>query len=567
MMQIFLAPSRLRTPKPLLFGLTILILSCGSNSELLPESTSIPDAGPECAPISSFDSTWEALYDRTIKGYYPCANGACHGASDPVDLRPAVAWENLIGQRSTGSDLMLVDPGNAIGSFLWRKLSAKTYPGSVEINGSPMPPGKSTLSPDHLDAWRSWINAGASKTATDLETEALLKACTIPSYDSELLLPPDRESGVQFALPTWPLAAASEREVCFARYYDLTGTIPEEFLSNDGSLFRIGGYQISQDPQGHHLVLLNYSGPSDTDHAAFGEWSCVGGEQEARSCDPKNLISCPGGHCISQIVDGPGCIGFGPPGTATNPGTNAGLLTQIPFEERVFPAGVVSQFPVRGIQYINWHAFNLHNEEIRMNGAANLLFRSEESWRLIEIRSGTATEPVPAYTTRVQCHEWEVPQGAHIFELSPHTHRFGRHVWVETSDGRRVLESRSYSDPTRVIFDPPLVLDNPDPRNRTLTICALYNNGVDAAGNPDPTTVKRYSRQTPNALVGRCEPTHCWSGRIGAECGGPRGHEDCNSAPGVNDGLCDACTLSGGVSTEDEMLLLLGAYWIDQGSS
>ena len=564
-MTIAMSRSSWINPSAMLFAFTILIAGCGSNTAEPAATNRVPDTKVECAPIESFDSTWEALYDRTIKNK-SCATESCHGASESLDLRQSVAWENLIGQRSTGSNLLLVDPGNAIGSQLWRKLSAKTYPGSVEIRSSPMPLGGSPLSPEHLDAWRSWIDAGASRTSTRQEANALLEVCTNTSYDSEPLLSPEEALGVQFVLPPWPLAAGTEREVCFARYYDLTNTIPREFLSKDGSQFRIGGYEISQGSQSHHLTIFNYSGPFDTDHPTFGEWSCLGGDQEGRSCDPKNAGACPSGHCISQIVDGPGCIGFGPPGSVIDRGTHAGFLVQTPFEERVFPAGVFSQMPIRGIQYINWHGFNLTNEETRMNGAANLLFRSEESWRLIELRAGALIEPLPAYTDRVQCHEWEVPLGAHIFELTPHTHRFGREVWVETSDGRRILESRSYSDPTRVIFDPALVFDDSDPENRILTICALYNNGVDDAGNPDPTTVKRYSRQTPNALVGRCEPTHCWSGQIGAECGGGSANEDCNSEPGISDGLCDACTLSGGVSTEDEMLLLLGAYWIDQAS-
>ena len=474
-----------------------------------------------------------------------------------------VAWENLVGQPATGSPWLLVDPGNAVDSYMWRKLYAKVYPGSVDINGSPMPANGGALSPDHLDAWRSWINTGASRTDTNPQTEALLKTCGTSSDDLAPLPAPKRNAGVQFILPSWHLAAGVEREVCFARYYDLTGSVPRKFLSNDGERFRVDGYAIRQNTQSHHMALSSYSGPFDTDHPTFGQWSCMGGAQDRQPCDPKNEDACGEGHCISEIVDSPGCIGFGPPGDPDQAEINSGLLTQTAYEERRFPDQVFSEFPIKGIQYINWHAFNLNSEEILIDGAVNLTFSSRGTSQLIEISSGTVIDPIPAYTTAVQCHSWEAPQGAHVFEITPHTHRFGRHVWVETSDGTRLLESRSYSDPTRVIFDPPLILDDTNPANRTLTICANYNNGVDEQGNPDPTTVKRYSRQTPNALIGRCEPTHCWSGRVGATCGGIGRHEDCNTAPDSNDGLCDACTLSGGVSTEDEMLLLLGAYWLD----
>jgi hypothetical protein len=37
----------------------------------------------------------------------------------------------------------------------------------------------------------------------------------------------------------------------------------------------------------------------------------------------------------------------------------------------------------------------------------------------------------------------------------------------------------------------------------------------------------------------------------------------CDSAPGANDGICDACPLAGGVTTADEMFIPLGNYYCD----
>jgi MYXO-CTERM domain-containing protein len=39
-------------------------------------------------------------------------------------------------------------------------------------------------------------------------------------------------------------------------------------------------------------------------------------------------------------------------------------------------------------------------------------------------------------------------------------------------------------------------------------------------------------------------------------------HEACDSAPGAGDGNCDACPVHGGVTTEDEMFILLGSYYM-----
>ena len=40
----------------------------------------------------------------------------------------------------------------------------------------------------------------------------------------------------------------------------------------------------------------------------------------------------------------------------------------------------------------------------------------------------------------------------------------------------------------------------------------------------------------------------------------------CDSTPGAGDGACDACPLLGGVTTDDEMFVLLGAYYCVPGS-
>ena len=67
------------------------------------------------------------------------------------------------------------------------------------------------------------------------------------------------------------------------------------------------------------------------------------------------------------------------------------------------------------------------------------------------------------------------------------------------------------------------------------------------------------------ATVGACQPVACAAGRIGAPCQGLEDDRACDSAPDAMDGWCDACRISGGESTENEMFLLLGQYYIDEG--
>ena len=90
------------------------------------------------------------------------------------------------------------------------------------------------------------------------------------------------------------------------------------------------------------------------------------------------------------------------------------------------------------------------------------------------------------------------------------------------------------------------------------------------SGTPDIFDVKRRSTSPPAGEI--------FGFRIGGPCpvsqtrciGGPRHDQLCNgddafceSAAGAGDGDCDACPLSGGFRTEDEMFVLFGNYWVE----
>jgi hypothetical protein len=95
-----------------------------------------------------------------------------------------------------------------------------------------------------------------------------------------------------------------------------------------------------------------------------------------------------------------------------------------------------------------------------------------------------------------------------------------------------------------------------------MVACATYNNGLNADGTLNPETVRRRSNSTPS-IFGLCKPTHCTAGRLGAACGGVEDHATCDSTPGAGDGLCDACPITAGVTTQDEMFVLSGWLYED----
>ncbi|MBI3784460.1 MAG: hypothetical protein HY270_13775 [Deltaproteobacteria bacterium] len=123
-----------------------------------------------------------------------------------------------------------------------------------------------------------------------------------------------------------------------------------------------------------------------------------------------------------------------------------------------------------------------------------------------------------------------------------------------------------YNDPVDLRFDPPMMMASPAESERTLTYCALYDNGY-----TNPAEVKKQST-SPNPPInipgigGPCKtPTGCTAGKVGQPCTGgneTKRNQSCDSTPGAGDGVCDACTLTGGVTTEDEMFLLLGGFYV-----
>ena len=125
-----------------------------------------------------------------------------------------------------------------------------------------------------------------------------------------------------------------------------------------------------------------------------------------------------------------------------------------------------------------------------------------------------------------------------------------------------------YNDPLVLDFDPPMEFPSPFPEERTLTYCGLFDNGY-----LDPELVKKQSTSPlpPIGIPGigfggPClEPTHCTTGKVGQACAGRTEvtrDRSCDSSPGAGDGACDACPLKGGVTTEDEMFILMGQFFV-----
>ncbi len=581
---------------------------------------------------STFEGFQPVIFDEP---QYGCTNGGCHSTSAGapaagLDLTDGNAHASLMGASGAGQpaainpNIDLVFPGDQDLSLLYLKLASKTLgtPTSGELaalpGGSQMPAVPGALSEDHLEAIRLWIRGGAPGTGVVEGTGALLGSCLPPATPKKIPQPdaPAAGTGVQLAMPGYPLLSQIERELCIASYYDVTAEVdPADMIdcigefpgSNDnhggpyaGKCFAFGGTRLAQDPQSHHSIIRIYKGAEDWTHGGWGRWQCYLGDNHGQDCDPSVADPCPGGgECGGDDIDsvaclsldtpfGPSDFGFGGLGGGGADGSPQFAGAQEATFIEAFPAGVYNLLPLRGIVAWNSHSFNLTAEDMAMEGWLNIDFAQNRQYlaeRLFE-SNYIFTQNVPVFEEREYCATFTFLENSHLFELTSHTHRFGKR-WVyydapqepcgsgpnspkgypgtdpdclPGTQGEIFYENYEYSDPLDLHFPDPKIF-NGSIADRTIKYCALYRNGVDDLGNPLPEEVKRQSTSPPPlfplAPGGPCDDTE-------VRCvDGPNQGELCSGNDLLcPDSVCDACRVLGGMRTGDEMFIALGLYYI-----
>ena len=548
--------------------LTSMVGACGGSSDTPPDGPVPPPVDPgDPACADSFETTFAAI-QTVVFERRGCTSDLCHGNAQAagLDLRADVAWENLIDVPSSGSGFPRVVPGSANRSSLYLKLlaaSQDTLPGGVTLPGSPMPIGRPAIAAGELEAIRKWIEVGASRDGVvgdnvDGSSAAigdLLGACLPDATPISVtpLPPPAPNLGVQLEMPPFVLQPEAEVEVCFASWYDYTDIVPDEFKTPDGESFYINYSDVRGDPHSHHFVLTHSGlGAEFLGDPSFGAWSCRNGPRRGEVCDPADAGSCGDGICASEIKNSVACIGYGPDEAAIDVATGS-----IGGPSR---AGYYAIRPLKGILYWNSHAFNLTAEPHELHTRMNLYFESDRRM-LGRIATDSSNIYIQAglapYTEKTFCAKHVVPQGAELYRLVSHTHKRGGRFWITDPTGAQIYESFVYSDPVVQEYDPPLVYNSPDAADRTLTYCAVFNNGMNADGSPNPRTVTQLSNMPARTS---CRPVACTAGKIGTPCAGADDDATCDATPGAGDGVCDACPITAGVTTENEMFIIIPFY-------
>lgn len=614
------------------------------------------------------DSTFE-LIQSAIFEKHGCATALCHDstASGGLDLRAAAAYDSLVDRpvQSVPAELYpslrRVTPSNKGNSLLWINLAAATLPDEWRAPLRAMPLSLPPLSFEELEVVRLWIEHGAPREGVVPGTGELLDACLPPPGPLEAppLPPPPVGAGIQIRAPRQVLPPATEREVCFVSYYDVSDQVPPEFRGPGGDTFRYKRLEARQDPLSHHAVVILYEGRASIDDRRWGKFTCRGGADPGDECEPTIPDSCgTDGLCASEPVQSVACNGFGPGDASIGTGETSLFNTMASAGSGL--EGVYAELPLRGILVWNSHSFNIAAQAAKLDIWLNLEFAhpEEQIFRLQRFVDASAIFKMnpPPFGADEVCHHYVLPKSVRLLDMSSHTHKRGRrfrvfegkfacqggpnngapcepfgpdpgypvddlcggaacvsrqppragdcngdlHVTVDeiiggvsialgelpldrcprfdgdTSASVSVDEivaavssaltpqlrdpeksflyvTYTYADPLVLHFQPPLELGGGTSvaAERTLTYCALYDNGFS-----DPGEVKRSSTSPENGFL--CVPTHCAEGRIGARCAGS--DRSCDSAQDAGDGRCDACPAGFGVTTDDEMFVLTGSY-------
>lgn len=523
-----------------------------------------------------YDSTFEGIQDVIFKRH-GCTESSCHGSGKAggLDLSADVAYQNIFNVKAVAADTNLIHPGDKERSFLYQKLAAGVMPDKVKVSGAAMPNGGPPISEDELHLLHTWILYGAPEENVVPGTEEFLGgAGCLPErkpISIEPLPTPSFDEGLQFEVPPLTIPAGGEIEVCTAQWVDLTGKIPEEHLDAEGKRYFWHSRELRMDAQSHHLILyMSNIREGQLDDPAFGGWHCQGGDKQGDECDPLDQTFCgDGGFCLSEILPSFACAGYGPlslPNGEMTERTPIGGAQQA--QELVeYPEGVFAAFPVKALFMWNLHGFNTTREDHVMKGRLNYLYTSDRRHFIRNIFHANmifAPNAKP-FTEQEVCNDFVLPEGARLFNLNGHMHQRGKRFEVYHPSGMQLYESLLYNDPELTYFNPPLEFDTANEADRTLRYCATYNNGMNPDGTPNTETVTRYSRLPKLVFetgIGVCEPTHCAEGKVGEPCKGVGDDATCDTEPGAGNGFCDACPITGGESTENEMFILFGGYYV-----
>jgi hypothetical protein len=578
--------------------------------------------GLKCDADSTFAQIQQQIFETRGCTESACHGDAAQG---DLDLQPERAYASLVNVEASSGDYMRVFPGEQDFSLLYQKVAAKTDGfdlGPLGISGGSMPTGDGVLSDEDLALLRAWIRGGAPETGIVAGSEKYatcdLQGDIAPNK-IQPIPPPAVDEGVQFYSGGWDVPAQQEGEVCFVTYYDYSDQIPLELQvpcgveqgGPDRSCFAYNEVLLAQDPQSHHSIVEFYVPPDsrpeqwDPMDESWQNWTCLGGANAGVGCTPGSDECGERSQCATAPETTVACISYsnGPDELGTVFGLfgaaevrhNLATAQEATFRED-YPPNVFSLMPVKGFVVWDSHAFNLTESDTSVEQWMNLEFAGAEEaiyprHQIFDADDLFGMGRIEAYSSAEACGSFTIPQYGRLLTLSTHTHRFGKefNVWYPPNKacdndepgnecgrpaGDPDYQSFDYADPLyqRFAGDSIKTFDSPNPEDRTFSYCAFWDNGESNPSEvrreslkPDAETCAFVDAIAPLAQAGGFEVFSCGCPPEERSCfGGPSQGMACNGDDSVcgEGGICDACPAGGGVTTEEEMFLLLGSYYV-----
>lgn len=407
------------------------------------------DAGPGVTPPlpSASLGTFGRIQERIFKT--SCTVG-CHtqgsafAASSGLVLDPAVAYANLVGvaPRNPGAQadgLQRVKAFRADSSLLYHKLvvaeghHAATY-------GSTMPLGNDPLVHGDLEYVRRWIEAGAPKTGSVVDTMLLSdRARQVLTPFTALPVP---SQGVQLRIEPFAVAPSFERELFVYRR-----------VNNAAPLF-VNRIETRMRTNSHHLLLYTFENIPALIRPSYDAIRDI--RNPDGSLNFLNMLPM-GFHVFFAGTQAPSSDYRFPTGVALRLDAGASLDVNTHYVNR-------SNAPLTGEAYVNLHAvpaaqvqrvartLNMGNTDLNIPPRTRVTFTKS-----FMVRDSTMT----------------------IFMLTSHMHERGERFTIKVNGGPRngevVYTTADWAHPEIVNFTQPIVLR----AGEGLTSEITYNNTTD----------------------------------------------------------------------------------------
>ena len=482
----------------------------------------------------------------------------------------------LLGSCLPDPDPLIIPVPDAPGAGAGAQFQQPPYPLSAQSEGE-------VCSPSYYDL-----------TVTDLVPEFAKRPCpriflsSVCDNDDSVGCQSDADCNDGASCVTLKVCQNNEFRTCTdsSDCTDGAECIINNVINTSNECFAYHGLSLAQDPQSHHSFIRIYAGRFPTTDSGWGDWTYKSQDPSdpalGTPCDPTDVDPETGTNwnCSGEVVPALACINYGPAdfgeGASAISSSTAPTFygSQEPYTETEYADGVYSILPMQGILVWNSHAFNLTNGDSTMSQYLNVNF-AEPADQLYPLNGIVGIDQifiqnVPPFESREYCNTYTLPVGARLFSLTSHTHRHGVlwRTWLPPNEPCKpwqeactpkettpVYLSTEYNDPVQLEFETPIPYTSTEDADRTLMFCSVFDNGE----TPASPTVKRQSTSPPGPLGigGPCadDVVACMDGpNRGELCGG----DDAN-CPGS---ICDACPLRGGGTTEDEMFILYGSFYV-----